>query len=95
MAEKIKIKIAGRMYPLTINPSEETFIRNASLRIEKMIQNYEQNYAVNDKQDSLAMCVLQLASQLEKQKAKNSEMIESIAAQLSEFDQLTQEALKR
>ncbi len=93
MAEKIKVKIAGRMYPLQIKPSEEVFIRDAAAQIEKMILNFEQNYAVEDKQDALAMCVLHMASQLEKQKTKNSEMITNISEQLEEFVQLTEAAL--
>ncbi len=95
MAEKIKVKIAGRMYPLHINASEEEFIRRAASQIEKMILNFEQNYAVEDKQDALAMCVLQIASQLEKQKTKNSETIQKISEQLVEFDQLADSALHK
>ncbi len=95
MAEKIKVKIAGRMYPLQIKPSEEVFIRNAAQQVEKMILNFEKNYAVEDKQDALAMCVLNLASQLEKQKTNKTEMINSISEQLEEFEQLTEAALNK
>mgnify|MGYP003630421137 FL=1 len=59
---KIKISIADRVYPLTINPQQEEGLRKAAKDIEEMIKKFEQNYAVRDKQDVLAMCALQFAS---------------------------------
>ena len=40
-------------------------MRKAAIAINALIKNYEQNYAVSDKQDVLAMCALQFASKLE------------------------------
>lgn len=37
-----------------------------------MIKQFEENYAVRDKQDVLAMCALQFASQLEQKKIDSS-----------------------
>ena len=67
MGEKLKIKlpIADRLYPLTINREEEEALRNATKKIEKLIKKLENSYAVRDKQDLLAMCALQFASRLE------------------------------
>jgi cell division protein ZapA (FtsZ GTPase activity inhibitor) len=63
---KIKIVIAGRTYPLSVNNTkEEEGMRKAATTINKLIATYEQNYAVSDKQDVLAMCALQFASKLE------------------------------
>ena len=62
---KIKISIANRVYPLTINPSQEEGLRKAAKKIEAMIGQFEQSYSVRDKQDVLAMCALQFASKLE------------------------------
>ena len=75
---KIKLSVADRIYPLTIKPSQEEGLRKAAKQIESMIKQYEQNYAVRDKQDVLAMCVLQLASQIE-QKALDSKNDQTIA----------------
>ncbi len=62
---KIKISIGGRVYPISINNvAEEEGIRKAATKINAMILKFEQNYAVNDKQDVLAMCALQFASQI-------------------------------
>jgi len=67
MSEKLKIKlsIADRVYPLTIDPSQEEGLRKAAKNIEHLTKKFEQNYAVRDKQDVLAMCALQFASKIE------------------------------
>ena len=63
---KVNLVIAGRTYPLNVNNTEEEEgMRNAAAKINQLISIYEQNYAVNDKQDVLAMCALQFASKLE------------------------------
>ncbi|WP_026935340.1 cell division protein ZapA [Christiangramia echinicola] len=75
---KIKISIADRVYPLTIQPSQEEGLRKAAKKIEAMIKQFEQSYAVRDKQDVLAMCALQFAAQTEQKDIDNSsEMIEA------------------
>ena len=63
---KINLVIAGRTYPLSVNnTNEEEGMRKAASAINKLITMYEQNYAVSDKQDVLAMCALQFASKSE------------------------------
>lgn len=77
---KINIVIAGRSYPLSVNNTkEEEGMRKAAMAINKLISRYEQNYAVSDKQDVLAMCALQFASKLEISSLdKNLESTEAI-----------------
>ncbi len=67
MSEKLKIKIsiADRIYPLTVDPNQEEALRTASKKIDVTIKQFEESYAVRDKQDVLAMCALQFASQAE------------------------------
>ncbi len=69
---KIKISIADRVYPLTVDASQEEGLRSASKKIDAMIKQFEQNYAVRDKQDVLAMCALQFASQVEQTQIDSS-----------------------
>jgi len=69
---KIKISIADRVYPLTVDMSQEEGLRSASKKIDIMMKQFEENYAVRDKQDVLAMCALQFASQLEQKKIDSS-----------------------
>jgi len=75
MSEKLKIKlsIADRVYPLTIDPSQEEGLRKAAKNIEQLAKKFEQNYAVRDKQDVLAMCALQFASKIEQKGIEQTE----------------------
>ena len=59
----IKVSIAGRIYPVTVKEEEEESIRKAVKEIDNTVMEYEKNYAVKDKQDLLAMCALQYATQ--------------------------------
>ena len=92
---KIKIVIAGRTYPLSVNNTkEEEGMRKAATTINKLISTYEQNYAVSDKQDVLAMCALQFASKLEiSTLEKGSENTETIK-KLKELTNLVNTHLK-
>ena len=68
---KIKLSIANRVYPLTIDPIQEEGLRLAAKKIDVMVKKFEENYSVQDKQDVLAMCSLQYAAQLEKSNNQN------------------------
>ena len=69
---KIKISIADRVYPLTVELSQEEGLRSASKKIDVMMKQFEENYAVRDKQDVLAMCALQFASLSEQKQIDNA-----------------------
>lgn len=58
----IKVKIANRVYPLTVKAEEEEGIRKAAESINHSISEFERLYAVKDKQDLLAMVALKIAS---------------------------------
>lgn len=90
MAEQLKIKlsIANRVYPLTIAPSQEEGLRIAAKKIESMISQFEQNYSVRDKQDVLAMCALQFASQVEQKNIDTINVSEDVENRLSALDDL-------
>lgn len=58
----IKVKIANRVYPLTVKATEEEGIRKAAESINHSISEFERLYDVKDKQDLLAMVALKIAS---------------------------------
>lgn len=58
----LKVVVAGRTYPLSVNESEEQRVMNAAEDINKSIQILKDSYAVRDVQDLLAMTALQLAT---------------------------------
>ncbi len=61
----IKINIANRIYPMKIERSSEEYIRKAVKKIEERLKFYEDSYAIKDKQDLLAMCLIEYASKIE------------------------------
>jgi cell division protein ZapA len=96
MAEQLKIKlsIADRIYPLTINPDQEEGLRLATKKIEEMIKRFEKSYAVRDKQDVLAMCALQFAAQVEQKGIDNETDSEKITDRLNALNGLLQNHLQ-
>ena len=97
MSEKLKIRlsIADRVYPLTVDLSQEEGLRLAAKKIEAMIKQFEENYAVRDKQDVLAMCALQFASQLEAKTVENAVDGSEIQADLERISSRIAEYLDR
>ena len=96
MSEKLKIKIsiADRVYPLTVDVSQEEGLRSASKKIDAMIKQFEQNYEVRDKQDVLAMCALQFASQVEQKQIDKSTIEETTILKLGKLNELLGEYLE-
>ncbi|RYJ45757.1 MULTISPECIES: cell division protein ZapA [Flavobacterium] len=84
---KIKISIADRVYPLTVTPAQEEGLRSASKKIDAMIKQFEENYAVRDKQDVLAMCALQFAAQVEQKQIDKSTDFEEAFNRLQQMDE--------
>ena len=91
---KIKISIADRVYPLTVDFSQEEGLRSASKKIDVMIKQFEENYAVRDKQDVLAMCALQFASQAEQKQIDNAINGEEAIERLNKINLLLDEYLE-
>ncbi|GMN08535.1 cell division protein ZapA [Croceitalea sp. MTPC5] len=95
MEEKLKIKlsIADRVYPLTIDPKQEEGLRKAAKNIDNLAKKFEQNYAVRDKQDVLAMCALQFASKIEQSGINESENFKLTKERLKALDNLIKQKL--
>ena len=84
----LKVVVAGRTYPLSVNESEEKRVLKAAEDINKAIKLLQDNYAVKDMQDLLAMTALQLASKGEGNKSSGDSEhlsdIESLLESLSD-----------
>ena len=68
----IKVIVAGRTYPLTVNKNEEAIIQKAAEDINKSIKVLQDSYAVKDMQDLLAMTALQYGAKLSVSNQNNS-----------------------
>jgi len=84
---KIKVSIAGRIYPLKVTPDEEEHVRKAVDFIEERIKLIEKKYAIRDIQDIQALILLELASELHFLKQKNDNDAQFI---LDKMDKLLQ-----
>lgn len=84
----LKLVVAGRTYPLTVQEGEEKKVQKAADDINKSIKLLQDNYAVKDMQDLLAMTALQLAT-------KSSSNIQNNSVDYSEIEDSLQELLNR
>ena len=69
---KIKVNVANRVYPLTINRNDEEGVRKAVKNIANRLKIYEAKFEARDTQDLLSMCLLEMAIKLlgDEQKVK-------------------------
>ncbi|MEJ6979592.1 cell division protein ZapA [Pedobacter sp. P351] len=84
----IKINIADRVYPLRVNMEEEEMIRRAAKIINDRIKEFQDNYAVRDKQDLLSMCVLHYATATLKADKKRVDEDTDVADKVYQLDQM-------
>jgi len=82
----IKLHIANRIYPMKIQRNSEEYIRNAVKEIEGRLKFYEENYAIKDKQDLLAMCLIEYASKFETINNKNIVEDDGLTEKLNAID---------
>lgn len=78
---------------MKVKLSEEEGIRKAVNMINEMIKEYEQNYAVKDKQDLLAMCALEYATQALEVEGKSLVDDEQFTARLKDLEEMISENL--
>ena len=84
----IKLHVANRIYPMKIERKSEEFIRTAIKIIEERLKFYEENYAIKDKQDLLAMCLIEYASKFESVNNKKVVEDDGLSEKLAEIDAL-------
>ncbi|MGE6221226.1 cell division protein ZapA [Nubsella zeaxanthinifaciens] len=84
----IKITIADRIYPLKVSMEEEEIVRRAAKIINERIKDYQENYAVRDKQDLLSMAVLHYATAVLKTEHKVQHQDTTVADKVEELDSL-------
>ncbi|GIK69681.1 MAG: cell division protein ZapA [Bacteroidetes bacterium] len=89
----LKITIAGRTYPITVQTNErETVLQAASVLSEEIIR-FEKEYDVRDKQDLLAMAALKIATLLVELKDKHNNTEPTLFNQLEDLHQMINKEL--
>ena len=88
----IKVTVANRTYPLTINRDDEEQVRKAVKVIEERLMVYEKSFAARDTQDLLSMCLLEMSVKVltDEQKLKVDSSVEE---QLQMLESLIDEQL--
>jgi cell division protein ZapA len=90
---KIKLSIADRVYPLNIRPEQEEGLRKAAKRINEVTKKFEQDYAVRDKQDVLAMSALQFAAEIEQNELSSTSELQEAEIKLLELNEILKDQL--
>ena len=85
---KIKISIANRVYPLIIDPEKEESLRIAAQEINSLVKKIEENYSVQDKQDALAMCVLQISANKKQSIITENELMNELENKIDSINNL-------
>tara|TARA_B100000787_G_scaffold99046_1_gene73102 strand:- start:63 stop:299 length:237 start_codon:yes stop_codon:yes gene_type:complete len=71
---------------MKIERKSEEFIRNSVKKIEERLKYYEENYAIKDKQDLLAMCLIEYASKFESVSNKKVVDDDGLSEKLAEIE---------
>jgi cell division protein ZapA (FtsZ GTPase activity inhibitor) len=84
----VNVSIADRLYAIKVKPEDKTLVENAVGKINTMVHEYSERYAFKDKQDLLAMAILQYSTLLEKLESGNMSDNKRITDDLLYIDSL-------
>ncbi len=87
----IKVEIAGGIYSLKVDASDEESIKEAVNSINSKISEFEKSYGVRDKKDVLAMVMIQLVSQLFKKLNVNEKELSDLRQLFSDVEVMLQQ----
>lgn len=82
----VSLTIAGRSYPLKVNSDDVARLNEAEKMINARLELYEKSFSVKDKQDLLAMCIINFATEITRKQAEIKDF-EHIALQLKDTEQ--------
>jgi cell division protein ZapA len=82
----VNLNIAGRNYPLKVNKEDVAKLNEAERMINAKLDLYEKSFSVKDKQDLLAMCIINFATEINRNQNDIKEF-ENIALQVKDTEQ--------
>ena len=86
--QPITIVVAQRKYKLKVQQEEEEIFRQAANLIKEKLEGYAQLYAYKDKQDLLAMVLLDYATQYIKTEQKRNFKDDEMILKLEQLDEM-------
>ena len=89
----VKIKIAGREYPMKVKPEDEERVRNAGREINERIRKYKEQFGIEDKQDLLAMVAFDSLVDMFSLKDNLNVEDDSVIQKVEEINQIVSQAL--
>jgi cell division protein ZapA (FtsZ GTPase activity inhibitor) len=89
----ITVQVADREYRLNINREKEELVRASAKRINENIKRYAENYDFKDKQDLLAMVVLQNTIKAMELDVEVSFQQNQLSGKLNEINEILIESL--
>lgn len=90
----IKVEVAGSVYPLKVNETDEQNIKEAVELINSKIVEFEKNYAIKDKKEVMGMVMLQLVSQLYKQAHTAEQELSNLKKLFADVEVMLKEHIK-
>ncbi len=91
----IKIRIAGRDYPMKVRASEEARLRTAGKQLAERMKNFRENYGIQDVQDLLAMVAFDCFAERLSSEGSMESFQQDVEDTMSSIDSLVTSALKK
>ena len=82
----VSLNIAGRNYPLKVNKEDVPKLNEAEKMIKDKLELYEKSFSVKDKQELLAMCIINFATEFLLKQSEISDY-QNIALQVKDTEQ--------
>lgn len=86
----IKVKLASREYPLSIDAAEEAAVRQIVKTLDEQFSTYTREFPFRDTQDILAMAAISVAGDLAMRQTTNQAENAHIHRSLKALNQLLQ-----
>jgi len=93
-SSSVKVLIADREYPLKVNENELDQVKNAESEIKQRLKSLKASYQVKEKQDLLAMCLLQMVVE-KNQNNSSSDENEDIHDKIKDLESFVSDYLKK
>ena len=90
----VKVLIADREYPLKVNDNELEQVKNAESEIKERLKTLKASYQVKEKQDLLAMCLLQMVVE-KNQDTSSSKDSEDVYSKIKDLESFVSNYLKK
>jgi cell division protein ZapA len=90
----VKVLIADREYPLKVSENELGQVKSAESEIKLRLKTLKASYQVKEKQDLLAMCLLQMVVE-KNQSTSNSDESLDIYTKIKDLESFISDYLKK